>query len=244
MACIYRHIRLDKNEVFYVGISKNEERPYDKNKRSRFWKSVIAKTDYVVEIMMEHEDYQYLKTKEIEFISLYGRIDKGAGTLVNMTDGGEGSLGNKHTDERKAKMSALGKLRTGAMTSNYGKITPDDVRLKISVALTGKKRTQETRLRISRSKIKFDKKPRERKGLCRGEKHHAFGKKNEWLANWSKNQTGGFHPKSVKIIDESTGLIYSSIIEASQKTGINYSTLKSNLNPRRINRTKFKYLNE
>ena len=32
-------------------------------------------------------------TKEIEFIKLYGRKDNNTGILVNLTDGGEGTLG-------------------------------------------------------------------------------------------------------------------------------------------------------
>ena len=31
MAIVYRHIRLDKNEVFYIGIGKTEKRAYEKH---------------------------------------------------------------------------------------------------------------------------------------------------------------------------------------------------------------------
>lgn len=62
------------------------------------------------------------------------------------------------------------------------------------------------------------------------------------ISNWAKNQKGEKHRKSKKIIDESTGIIYSCLREASEKTGINYSTLRSNLNGRRPNNTTFKLL--
>lgn len=42
---------------------------------------------------MEFNTYQEAKVKEIELISLYGRRDLGKGTLVNFTDGGEGTQG-------------------------------------------------------------------------------------------------------------------------------------------------------
>lgn len=45
---LYRHIRLDKNEVFYVGIgtkfkSHSYGRAKDKINRSDFWKRVVSK---------------------------------------------------------------------------------------------------------------------------------------------------------------------------------------------------------
>ena len=81
---LYRHIRLDKNEPFYIGIgSKKErlnnfhkisseyERAYTKNKRNIYWKNIVAKTDYIVEILLESDDYDFIKQKEVEFISNY-----------------------------------------------------------------------------------------------------------------------------------------------------------------------------
>ena len=109
---LYRHIRLDKNEPFYIGVSSKinkkgngfEEiyrRAFIKNKRNNIWKSIVAKTDYEVEILMESDDYEFIKQKEIEFISLYGRIDLSTGTLANMTDGGEGTTGKTHSKEQR-----------------------------------------------------------------------------------------------------------------------------------------------
>jgi hypothetical protein len=58
MAYLYRHIRLDKNEPFYIGISADNDNykykmAYYKHKRSNFWKRIVAKTDYEVEIFLE-----------------------------------------------------------------------------------------------------------------------------------------------------------------------------------------------
>ena len=54
MAYLYRHIRLDKNEPFYIGVSlSNDEkytRAYDKKGRTNFWKN-IAKLGYEVDIL-------------------------------------------------------------------------------------------------------------------------------------------------------------------------------------------------
>ena len=97
MAYVYRHIRLDKNEPFYIGIGKDESQTYFKrafNRASRnaVWKRVVAKTEYIVEIMMTGLTWEEAQQKEREFIALYGRISDG-GILANMTIGGEGHTG-------------------------------------------------------------------------------------------------------------------------------------------------------
>jgi len=88
---VYRHIRIDKNVPFYIGIGKSSNRAYDKRNRSAFWKRIINKSDYLVEILFEGLSKSKAIDKEIEFINLYGRIDLKNGTLCNMTKGGEGT---------------------------------------------------------------------------------------------------------------------------------------------------------
>jgi hypothetical protein len=107
MAYLYRHIRLDKNEPFYIGIGAedNYKRAYNKNKRSIFWKNISNKTQYEVEILLDNITKEEACNKEIEFIALYGRKDLGLGSLVNMTDGGEGKKGYTHTEKNKAIIS-------------------------------------------------------------------------------------------------------------------------------------------
>ena len=102
---VYRHIRCDKNEPFYIGIGRNVKRAYNKTRRSNLWKSIVAKTDYEVEILFENVSWEFAKEKEIEFIELYGRRDLNKGTLVNFTDGGDGSLGLFRSEETKRKIS-------------------------------------------------------------------------------------------------------------------------------------------
>ncbi len=94
---LYRHIRLDTNEVFYIGLgtklrnyspSNEYIRAYSKDYRNKFWRSVVNKTKYRVEIIIELDDYELINKKEIEFISLYRRRDTEKGTLCNLNDGG------------------------------------------------------------------------------------------------------------------------------------------------------------
>lgn len=90
---LYRHIRLDKNIPFYVGVGTKQNkgklksiyaRAYAREKgRSKWWKSIVDKTDYEVEIILESNDIEFIKSKEIEFIELYKQ------TLCNITKGGD-----------------------------------------------------------------------------------------------------------------------------------------------------------
>jgi hypothetical protein len=112
MAYLYRHIRLDKQEVFYVGIGSDEkyERAYSKDSRTQYWRS-ISKLGYEVEIVLDDLTWEEACEKEKEFIKLYGRKDLKEGTLVNMTDGGEGTVGFKHSEETKVKCREAAKAQ-------------------------------------------------------------------------------------------------------------------------------------
>lgn len=98
---VYRHIRLDKNEPFYIGIGTQYRyskaikygRARKKSGRNKIWYNIYEKTNnFIWEILFESNDYEEIKQKEIEFIKLYGRIDLGTGILANMTDGGDSIL--------------------------------------------------------------------------------------------------------------------------------------------------------
>ena len=122
---LYRHIRLDTNQPFYIGIGtkynnnyksyiEEYKRAFNKINRSEYWKRIANRTDYDVEILYESDNYEFIKEKEKSFIKLYGRSNLGLGTLCNMTDGGDGTLGTIYTEERRTKLSKshTGKKRT------------------------------------------------------------------------------------------------------------------------------------
>ena len=100
---VYRHIRLDTGVPFYVGIGSKRrlesvyswepeyERAYSSSYRSNLWNHIAKKHGWEVEIMFETNDPILLREKEIEFIALYGRRDQNLGSLVNFTDGGDGT---------------------------------------------------------------------------------------------------------------------------------------------------------
>ena len=148
MAIVYRHIRKDKNEPFYIGISLDKYRPYRKHGRNKIWKDIVSKTPYEVEILFDDISREYACEKEIEFISLYGRINNGTGILSNLTDGGDGTLGYQITEEQRQKMILTHKGMSGLKhtektkekirTSNTGKVFDETRKKNISLSKIGK----------------------------------------------------------------------------------------------------------
>ena len=101
MAYIYKHTRVDKGEIFYIGIGNQDQykRAFVTQKRNKFWKNITSKTEYIVEIIEDGLTWEEAQAKEIKLIAQYGRKDLGLGTLVNLTDGGEGTIGIIHTEQ-------------------------------------------------------------------------------------------------------------------------------------------------
>jgi hypothetical protein len=136
MAYLYRHIRLDINEPFYIGIgsdSDNYRRAHEKSRRNIHWKRIIDKSSYEIEIIMDDLTWKNACEKEKEFISLYGRVDLNNGTLCNHTDGGEGLYNPSEETRNKKRLSMIGKNKG----ENNGMKKPES-RLKASLSRMGK----------------------------------------------------------------------------------------------------------
>ena len=144
MAIVYRHIRLDKNEPFYIGIGVDEKRAHNTYSRSKWWKNIVDKTDYEVQILFDDLTWDEACEKEKEFITLYGRKDLGTGTLVNLTGGGDGTYG-RDCSEISKKISETKKKNPFIYT--------DEVREKMRQSQLGKKISDETRKKLSLSGI-------------------------------------------------------------------------------------------
>ena len=149
---LYRHIRTDKNEVFYIGIGSkrtdnNYSRAYSKNLRNYHWENIVKKTKYNVEILFETNDRNLIIEKEKEFIKLYGRSDLHLGTLCNLTDGGEGSVGTIVKDSTRklhSIRSKNNKYRLGIPHSEETKLLMSESRIGNKHPMYGKKHSNET----------------------------------------------------------------------------------------------------
>lgn len=140
MAYVYRHIRLDKNIPFYIGIGSDKRGWYTRafsKIRNSIWHNIAAKTEYEVEILFDDITWDEACKKEIEFIGLYKRIHDG-GVLANICTGGDGSFGVIVSKETGRKISIALK---GKNTWTKGKTSPRK----------GVKLSEETKKKISES---------------------------------------------------------------------------------------------
>ena len=94
MAYVYKHIRLDTNGIFYIGVGSDNyyTRAHSKHSRNKHWLNVVNKVGYKVEIIIDNISFNSALEREIELIFEYGLISEG-GCLVNYTKGGQGQLG-------------------------------------------------------------------------------------------------------------------------------------------------------
>lgn len=146
MAYVYKHIRTDTNEVFYIGIGTRNDRIYSKYGRNRYWHRIVKKYGFITEIIENDLSWEDACEREKYWIKYYGRRGLNEGTLVNMTDGGEGLNNFTHTEESKEKMS---KSKSGERHPNYGKPLKDCIKTKISNSHKGKTFSLITREKMS-----------------------------------------------------------------------------------------------
>jgi hypothetical protein len=122
----YYHKRLDTNEIFYVGIGE-PSRPYESGSRNPHWYHVVDKVGYEVILIKENISWKEACDWEISEIKRIGRRDLGLGSLVNMTDGGEG-IENLNPETRKL----LSEQKVGENNHRFGKFGKDNYNAKLS----------------------------------------------------------------------------------------------------------------
>lgn len=210
MHYLYRHIRIDKNEPFYIGIGtkSNRVRPnirseyrrayYIDRKGSSIWNNIAGKTDYEVQIMLESDNYDFIKQKEIEFIKLYGRINIGTGCLANMTNGGDGTIGHIKSEEqierhkiwmtgRKQSRNTIEKRIISRIGYKHSELTKQ----KISDSHKGKKVSKEHIRKLHEGQILVASKPIDQYDLD-----------NNFIRSWQSATIAaneiGCHPTSIR----------------------------------------------
>jgi len=139
VAVLYKHLRIDTGEVFYIGIGKSAKRAYSKRQRSKPWKDLIKNHSYTVEILAENLTWQQACEEERRLIRDYGRRDLGLGSLVNMTNGGDG------VESLSAEtLKLIGSKIKGRIGTFTGKTHSEESKRKNRDAHLGKKYSDET----------------------------------------------------------------------------------------------------
>ena len=150
----YAHYKPESG-IFYIGKGV-KRRAYEMTRRSLYWKRIVAKHGKPhVEILANWKTADEAYDHEKLLISCFR--DMGV-KLANLTDGGEGMLGYKQSDEAKAKLSALKK---GKPSPNKGVPMTEEQKLKISIANKGKygnrngaKHTDEAKAKMKATKMR------------------------------------------------------------------------------------------
>lgn len=199
MAYVYRHIRLDTGNVFYVGISRDEHKGYKRmfseKGRSEYWKNIKQKTEIKCEIYLSDISWDQACSVEKSLIKIYGRTTNNSGDLCNLTVGGEGVVGYVLSNEQKIKRSEFAKKRLSNPMNH---------------PMFGRKHSEETILKMKMKKI--GNKPSE-----------------ETRKTWSKNRKGGLNSRARMAFNTQNGVFYDCIKDAAYSLGINYGTLKNRL---------------
>lgn len=231
MAYVYRHIRKDKNEVFYIGIGSDSDY-YRANKfseRNEIWNRIKNKCEILVEILYDNLDWKTACDVEKKLIKQYGRINNNTGILSNMTDGGEGTLNKIINEEtryllgngvRGKKRTEESKLKQSIATKGIKK--PEGHSEKIREYRIGKKMSEESKLKISENS----------KGRSSWNKGLTFSDESKLKMSMSKKgkKTSGDNPNSKMVINVLNGVYYKTLKDAANSIGMGYSNFKQKIN--------------
>lgn len=151
---VYLHRRASDGSPFYVGKGK-DRRAWQKHGRNSYWHNVAKKHGFHVEVIKQAMPEPCALSFERALIASI------RAPLANLTDGGGGATGWRHSEETKARIGAYWKGRTvtpamkRALDSRGRKATPEQ-KEKMRAAKLGKKRgpmPAERRAKIAASHI-------------------------------------------------------------------------------------------
>jgi hypothetical protein len=142
---VYEHIRRDTGVVFYVGKGQGN-RHCSKRDRNQYWHNVVNKAGgFDFRVVTENQSEELILLAEIEKINQLRTLGV---ALVNLTDGGEGITGLKHSEESKRLMSQKLKGRSRKHTpesiekirqANTGVVFSDERKEKLRQKALGRK---------------------------------------------------------------------------------------------------------
>ena len=96
---VYLHLTED-GMPFYIGKGKGK-RCLNIHNRSVWWNNVVSKYGYYIKILEINLDEDKCFEREVYWIEFFGRKQLGKGTLVNMTNGGDGTSGKIYSKKER-----------------------------------------------------------------------------------------------------------------------------------------------
>lgn len=194
MGCIYG-IRNEVNQKWYIGkcadgiVRRRKSAHYGGYGNDLVYKAIkkYGAENFSFHILLDGVIPELLADYEIEYIKKY---DSKAPRGYNLTDGGEGRLGNsqKHSEATKRKISQSHKGKKMSeeairktSEANKGRKHSQETRRRISEGLKGRTVSKETRRKLSEAHKGRKASPEARKNMSearRGEKNNRYGTKH------------------------------------------------------------------
>ena len=146
---VYEHWRPDTGRCFYVGKGKDGRAFRTKKNRNKFYLRIAKKLetlglDVEIKIIASNLSEHHAHAFEVQRIAYW----RGHGApLANLTDGGEGVSGLKHSKETKLKLSEKSKRVMKHVMAD------PEIRAKISKAVTERMANPQNRLNLSKKMI-------------------------------------------------------------------------------------------
>ena len=150
----YAYLREDKTP-YYIGKGE-KDRIYKKGRGEIKPPKDKSRIIFLKQNLTENEAFMHEKY----MIAVFGRKDLGTGILRNLTNGGDGISGYKHTAETKKNLSdmKIGRKRKPhseetkkkISEANKGRNVTEETRKKLSEVQKGKKLSEETKEKISK----------------------------------------------------------------------------------------------
>lgn len=146
----YIHCR-PNGEPFYVGKGyRNRAYDFNSNRNPHYKRTVLKYGKNSISVyIFECESEELALLDEIQQIS---QLRKEGFNLVNVTDGGEGVSGLRHSDETKRKIS---ESKKGVSITSKGRPLSTSHRVKLSMAKKGKPSPRKGKPHSAESKLKM-----------------------------------------------------------------------------------------
>ena len=240
MFYVYEWFIIDTNEVFYVGKGCGDR--YKTLRRNRYFLNIYNKYSCDVRIVKSKLTEQESFNEEIRLINHYKSIGQ---AKANLTLGGEGCTGYKHTTETLKRLS---NSHLGINNPMFGKTSP----------MLGRKFSEETRIKMSKNHYNCngENNPMFNKGyFVSGERNHFFNKKhtNETKDKMKKNHAnfkGRNHPQAINVyvyLNNKEIKSFSAVVECAQWLVDNgycntFNTAKQSINRSIANNKPYKKL--
>ncbi len=209
---VYAHVRLDSNEIFYIGKGRGK-RAYARDNRNRYWHNIVNSVGYTVKFLAINLTEEDAFRKEIDLIQSFKMLGQ---CTTNFCPGGKGSAGYKWTEDQRKRFSESQKGRPGRA---LGYKWTTEQRKKLSDVQTGKKLTEGHRKKISEA--------------SRGKSNAFFGKTHsdetrQKISQHHKDKrlfAGENNPAARSVVDLRSGIIYKTIREAAATTKLYWITI-------------------